>query len=120
MADERTYHGSCHCGAVRFTATTAPIEQAISCNCSICRRRGSLLAFLPAKGFRLEAGAEALTDYQFGRKIIHHLFCRTCGIMGFGRGTALDGTETVALNVRCLDEIDPDAITVVHFDGKSL
>jgi hypothetical protein len=120
MADERTYHGSCHCGAVRFDAKSPPITQAIACNCSMCRRKGTLLAFIPASDFTLQSGEDALVDYQFNRKIIHHLFCRTCGVTSFARGTMPDGTATVALNARCLDNVDPDALKITPFDGKSL
>ncbi len=120
MAGQTTYHGSCHCGAVRFEATSAPIESAMSCNCSYCRKFGGLLAFIPANDFTLQSGSDVLVDYLFNRKVIHHLFCRICGVASFGRGTGPDGAEMVALNARCLDEIDPDALKITHFDGKSL
>jgi hypothetical protein len=119
MAEHQTYHGSCQCGAVRYHAKTAPIELAFSCNCSRCGRLGTLLAFIPASDFTLEQGAEALTDYRFNTKVIHHLFCRTCGIQSFARGRKPDGTEMVALNVRCIDGIDLDKLTITPVDGKS-
>lgn len=119
MAEQTTYHGSCHCGAVRYAARSAPIENAISCNCSMCRRKGTLLAFIPAADFTLDAGGDQLADYQFNRRLIHHLFCRTCGVTSFARGTQPDGTEMVALNVRCLDGIDLDALRIDRVDGKS-
>lgn len=119
MADQEIYHGSCHCGAVRYEARSAPITHAISCNCSMCRRKGTLLAFIPASDFALDAGGDQLSDYQFHRKAIHHLFCRTCGVTSFARGAQPDGTEMVALNVRCLDEIDLDALQIDRVDGKS-
>lgn len=115
---QTTYHGSCHCGTVRFAARSAPITEALSCNCSMCRRKGTLLAFIPASDFTLEAGGDTLTDYQFGKKAIHHLFCSTCGVTAFARGAA-GGGEMVALNIRCLDEIDPDEVKVKEIDGKS-
>lgn len=120
MADQEIYHGSCHCGAVRYEARSTPIEEAMSCNCSMCRRKGSLLAFIPASDFSLLSGDEALTDYQFNKHVLHHLFCRTCGVTSFVRGAKPDGTPMIALNVRCLDEIDPDRIKINKFDGKSL
>jgi len=40
---KKTYTGSCQCGAVRYEVA-ADIEKVISCNCSRCRRLGSLLA----------------------------------------------------------------------------
>lgn len=120
MSETITYHGGCHCGAVRFTAESPPIETVMSCNCSFCGRQGGLLSFIPASGFNLLSGQAALSGYQFGSKTIHHLFCGTCGIGSFGRGTMPDGSEAVALNVRCLDDVDLDALTIQHFDGKSL
>lgn len=115
----QTFHGSCHCGDVRYQVTLA-LDGAVSCNCSICSRTGTLLAFAPASQFELLSGADSLTDYQFGGKRIHHLFCRRCGIRAFCRATARDGSPTVAINVRCLEGVDLDALPVKRFDGKSL
>jgi len=119
MAETRTYTGGCHCGAVRYEVETA-LEPVISCNCSICRKRGSLLTFVGADNFRLAGGEAPLTDYQFNRKVIHHLFCPTCGVASFGRGTGPGGAEMVAINVRCLDDVDLDALRVRPFDGAAL
>lgn len=113
-----THTGGCHCGAVRFTAETE-VSQGIACNCSICRKRGTLLHFLPAKDFTLERGEEGLTDYQFNKRVIHHLFCSTCGILSFARGAMPDGTQMVALNLRCVDGLDLNSLTVVEYDGAS-
>src|SRR5262249_43928156 len=76
MSENKTYEGSCHCGAVRYEVTMAPPEKAFACNCSICSRAGWLLAFVPEETFRLVSGESALEDYQFGKKHIHHYFCR--------------------------------------------
>ena len=116
MSDAKTYTGSCHCGAVRFT-TKADLAGAITCNCSMCRRAGTILAFVPAGEFSLETGEDALSDYQFNKKVIHHLFCKTCGIKAFGRGKGPGGADMVAVNVRCLDGVDLDALTPRKVDG---
>jgi hypothetical protein len=79
-----------------------------------------MLTFVPAAEFQLERGADALTDYQFGRKNLHHLFCKHCGIRSFARGVHPKLGEMVALNVRCLDGVDLAAIPTKQFDGKSL
>ena len=55
--------------------------------------------------FTLETGEDDLTDYQFNKHVIHHLFCKTCGIKSFARGNGPTG-PTVAINVRCLDGVD--------------
>ena len=93
----------------------------IACNCSRCGRLGSLLTFAPAADFNLLSGDGALTDYQFNKNVIHHLFCTTCGIESFARGKRPgDGADMVAVNARCLDGVDPDTLTVKKFDGRSL
>jgi len=119
MAEAKTHTGGCHCGAVRYEVTS-DLGRVIECNCSICAKTGSLLAFAPASQFRLLSGAGSLSDYQFAKKQIHHLFCKTCGIRSFARGTGPDGQPMVAVNVRCLDGVDPSNLDVTAFEGRAL
>jgi len=119
MADAKTYTGGCHCGKVRFEVTLDLAEPAITCNCSMCGRSGTMLRFVPAASFKLLSGADVLTDYRFNSKVINHLFCSVCGIKAFASGTSKDGSETRAINVRCLDEVDLQDIATRHVDGKS-
>ena len=118
MAESETRQGSCHCGAVRYTVELARGASVISCNCSMCGKAGTLLAFVPASRFRLEHGEDATTDYQFNKHVIHHLFCKTCGIKSFSRGMGKDG-PTVAINVRCLDGFEPSQFQIKEIDGRS-
>jgi hypothetical protein len=119
MAEPKTYQGGCHCGEVRYEAV-ADLSRVIACNCSICQKHGLLLTFIPASDFKLLSGEAALSDYQFNKKKVHHLFCRTCGTESFARGSKPDGTQMIAVNVRCLDGIDAAAIEARPFDGRSL
>jgi hypothetical protein len=119
MTDTKTYTGGCHCGKVRFE-TKVDLGNVLACNCSICAKAGLLLAFTSADQFKLLSGEDGLTDYQFNKKKIHHLFCATCGVRSFARGTAPDGKEMRAINVRCLDDVDIDALTPRPFDGKNM
>ncbi|MCC6648286.1 MAG: GFA family protein [Polyangiaceae bacterium] len=118
MSDPKPYSGSCHCGAVRFTVNL-DLSGVMQCNCSLCRRRGWLLTFVPADAFTLDAGADHLTEYRFNKKKIAHLFCRTCGVQSFGRGDGPDGKPSVAVNVRCLDGVDLSTLPVKQVDGAS-
>jgi len=120
MSDPKTYEGSCHCGAVRYQVTMAPPEKAYACNCSICARAGWLLAFAPEADFRILSGQDALRDYQFGKKHIHHTFCSTCGIRGFSRGEGTDGKKMVSVNLRCVTGLDWASLPVEKFDGAAL
>jgi hypothetical protein len=85
----------------------------------MCGRAGTLLTFVPASRFHLERGEDATTDYLFNKHHIHHLFCRTCGIKSFARGTGQAGQPTVAVNVRCLDGFEMGQFPVREFDGRS-
>lgn len=78
-----------------------------------------LLTFIPETQFTLKSGNEELIDYQFNKHAIHHMVCPDCGIKSFAKATAPDGTPTVAINVRCLDDIDLKALTITEFDGRS-
>ena len=113
-----THQGGCHCGAVRYTVEIDLSKPVIQCNCSICSRTGALLSFVPATSFKLEKGEDVVTDYQWGKRHIHFLFCRVCGGRSFARGQGPAG-PMVAINTRCLDDVDATTLNVQHFDGKS-
>lgn len=79
-----------------------------------------MLAFTTADRFRQTAGEDRLTDYRFNKMAIAHLFCSACGSSAFGRGTAPDGQEMAAINLRCVDGIDLAAVKRNSFDGAAL
>jgi hypothetical protein len=120
MADAKTYKGSCHCGKVRYSVNADLSGEMIACNCSICGRSGTLLTFVPAAQFTLEQGEHDLTDYQFGKKSIHHHFCSTCGVRSFAQGSMPDGTKMIAVNARCLEGVKVEDLKIKQWDGASL
>jgi hypothetical protein len=83
-------------------------------------KRGALWSFVKAPQFKLLQGNDALADYQFGKKHIHHLFCQSCGVGSYSQGKAPNGDDTFAVNVRCLDDVDISSLQRVPFDGKKL
>lgn len=113
-----THRGSCHCGRVAFEVEGTP-DSALSCNCSICQRRGSLLWFVPRASLRLVTPDENASTYTFHRHAIRHRFCPVCGIHPYGEGTDPKGAAMAAVNLRCLEGIDLASIPVTPFDGRS-
>jgi hypothetical protein len=113
------YRGSCHCGKVAYEVE-GDIGQVLSCNCSICRRKGSLLWFVPKEQFRLATPEENASTYLFNKHFIRHRFCPVCGIHPYAEAKDREGKPTAAINVRCLEGVDPESFPVKHFDGASL
>lgn len=117
-----TYHGSCHCGAVRFEAELDLAAASGRCNCSICTKRRNWSMLLKPAQFRLVAGADVLSDYQFASNSGHHRFCRNCGCAPFGDGHVPEiGGDYVAVSLACLDDAPPEALAAVpvtYRDGR--
>lgn len=113
----KTYGGSCHCGAVRFSIR-ADITELTTCDCSICRRKNALMTKVHESAFELLAGAEALTLYQFHTHTAKHYFCRICGIYPFHRKRVTP--DFVGINVHCLDGFDPAGIPVRATVGAAM
>ena len=116
----KTYTGGCHCQKVRYEVDIEDLTEVMSCNCSICSKRGWLLTFVPTSSFRLLKGADEVTVYHFNKNRIDHTFCKTCGTASYGIGKDGEGNEMVAINVRCLDDVDTEALTINAYNGKDV
>jgi hypothetical protein len=113
------YQGSCHCGKIAFEVE-GEIDSALACNCSICSRKGSLLWFVPRDKLRLKTPESAISTYTFNKHVIKHQFCSACGVHPYGEGTDPKGNVMAAVNLRCVENLDLDAIPVHHYDGRSV
>jgi len=117
----KTYHGSCHCKAVRYEADIDLARGTIRCNCSICAKARYWPARVAPAAFRLLAGSEALSDYRFGPCIDSHPFCRHCGIRTFGIGKSLKIGDFVSVNLATLDDAadaELAAAPITYLNGR--
>lgn len=55
-------------------------EQATRCNCSICRRLGSVWAYYEFGTVSIEAHPDQMVEYIQGDRSLRTIRCRTCGI----------------------------------------
>jgi hypothetical protein len=113
----QTYRGSCHCGAVRFEIETDFPELTI-CDCSICRKKNALMVQVHESRFRLLAGEDYLSEYQFHTRTARHFFCKVCGIYPFHRKRVTP--DKLGINVFCLEGFDPEGIVVRRAVGAAM
>lgn len=113
------HKGGCHCGKVTYEAELS-LDGSIECNCSHCQIKGLILKFIPASQFKQISGADNLATYHFNKHVINHSFCRSCGVESFATGKGPDGSDIVAVNLRCLKDIDVSTLKPTPFDGKKL
>ncbi len=108
--------GSCHCGAVTWRFDGVP-EGATACNCTVCRRYGTLWAYdYEGEGAHVSGPT---TVYMRGTRSIGFHFCPVCGCVAYWRGRepGKDGRRRLAVNLRLAEPHAVGAIPIDHFDG---
>lgn len=108
---------SCHCGTVELELTLPRgIEDPRRCDCSMCRRRGAIVASVSLENLRIVKGQEALRLYQFGTRTAQHFFCSVCGIYTHHRRRS--NPTQYGYNVACLEGVNPFELGHVKtYDG---
>jgi len=100
------HRASCHCGAVVLELSLSDgIVDPRRCDCSICRRKGTIVASVPLSGLRIVKGQDALKLYQFNTMTAKHYFCSTCGIHTHHQRRS--NPKEFGYNVGCLEGVNP-------------
>ncbi|MGD0867875.1 MAG: GFA family protein [Rhizomicrobium sp.] len=124
---KKTYHGSCHCGAVAFEAKIDLDKGTTRCNCSICTKTRFWFALVQAADFKIVKDEDQLSDYTWippgkSKANLHYRFCKTCGVRAFGQGDNASLGKFYAVAIAALDDIGQDADQVVksinYVDGR--
>ena len=98
-------NGSCHCGAVKFTADVAEPLRGARCDCSICAVKGAVTVGTPLDGLTILKGEDLLTQYRFNTGVAKHYFCSKCGI--YTHHQRRSNPNQFGINVACLADISP-------------
>jgi len=105
----QTLKGSCHCGAVEFEVSSESGPTGLKrCDCSLCTRRGAIMASTPLADLTVTSGEDKLSLYQWNTRVARHYFCSICGIYTHHRRRK--APNEFAYNVACIEGIDLDSL----------
>jgi hypothetical protein len=109
--------GSCHCGAVKLQIDADIPKTLTSCNCSICHRYGSLMAYFPPDKIQVLAAADATQSYSHGDKSIAFIRCATCGCFCHWKSLDPNFTDRMGVNARLFENVNLSDLQIRRFDG---
>ena len=97
---------SCHCGEVQgeIQLPKEGLKTKRRCNCTLCKRKGTVMTFVEVKDLQIKSGSEQLTKYQYHTKVAEHYFCKICGI--YTHHNPRINPAMTGFNVGCIDEIN--------------
>lgn len=104
-----TYKATCHCGAVELKVDFPDgLGDLKRCNCSICRRKGAVMAYTAKENLEVVKGADKLSTYSFHTHAAQHYFCSVCGI--YTHHVPRINPDIFGINVGCIEGVDMDAL----------
>ena len=111
---------TCHCKEVQIEVKLdKDLQEVVRCNCSLCKRRGAIMAKIKLENLKILKGYDKLKIYKFGKKRhVEHFFCSICGIYTHHR--SYTNPENFEFNVACIDSIDSFSLDKVSVaDGQN-
>lgn len=117
IAVQQHHLARCHCGSVVFELYLPQgLIDIRRCDCSMCRRRGAIVASVNLDDITIIQGQQQLSLYQFNTYTAKHYFCHQCGI--YTHHQRRSNPHQYAFNIGCLDSINPLIIpNVPNYDG---
>ncbi|MED7788535.1 GFA family protein [Francisella sp. 19X1-34] len=113
------YRSTCHCNAIELQLYLPNgLENLRRCNCSICSRKGAIVASVLLDNLEIIKGQEKFTKYTFGTHTAEHYFCSVCGI--YTHHKRRSNPNEYGINIACIDGVDIDKFkNVEYLDGKN-
>lgn len=108
--------GTCLCTAVQLGVARRP-RQVTQCNCSVCRRYGTLWAYYRRSAVSIEAPRGALVNYTVPNGDLRFVHCRTCGCVICWDGPGRGRDQRMGVNTRLLDHALMADVPVMLLDG---
>jgi hypothetical protein len=108
--------GTCLCGAVQLGVARRP-RQVTQCNCSVCRRYGTLWAYYRRSAVSIVAPRGALGKYAVRAGGLKFVRCGECGCVICWEGRGKERDRRMGVNMRLFDHALMAAVPVKVLDG---
>jgi hypothetical protein len=119
----KTYHGSCHCGAIKYEADIDLAQGSGRCNCAYCTKARAWAVTIKPAAFRLAADSQEGIAYHRHPQAPVKYHCERCGIHTHARGDAeYMGGAFVQVFVATLDDASPEELLsgpIRYSDGRN-
>lgn len=107
---------SCHCGSVKVSIPRR-LETLTNCDCSICRRYGTLWAYYSRTEVQIEAAPSATSNYSWGSKTIQFVRCANCGCVTQWEAIVQERGKRMGVNARNFDPDQLGEVRIRRLDG---
>jgi hypothetical protein len=110
---------SCHCGGVKIDVKVPETFTKVTrCNCSLCKKKGVIMAFVELDDLKVIKGEDLLKLYQYHTKVAKHYFCKICGI--YTHHKMRMNPNMYGINVACIKGVNPFKLENVGLnDGEN-
>jgi hypothetical protein len=110
--------GTCLCGAVKLGAARVP-RHVTQCNCSVCRRYGTLWAYYKRSAISIVAKRGALAEFSCLPRGLRFVRCGTCGCMVCWQQRRKGKDVRIGINTRLLDHVAMAKVPIKVLDGDN-
>ena len=97
---------TCHCGGVELEVKVPEkFEKVMRCNCSLCKRKGTIMTMVGPDDLKIIKGNDLLKLYQYHTNTAKHYFCSNCGI--YTHHNPRSNPKMYGINIACLEGSKP-------------
>ena len=111
---------TCHCGGVEIEVNIPDqFKKVMRCNCSLCKRKGTIMTMVGLDDLKITKGKDLLTLYQYHTKVAKHYFCSNCGIYTHHNPRS-NHDKVYMINVGCIEDVKPlELKDIIISDGEN-
>lgn len=94
------------------------LENIHRCDCSLCSRKGAVMAMVPITHLKVTKGKDNLTLYQWNTKVAEHYFCKICGIYTHHKHRS--NPIQYGINIVCIEGVNPYGYSEIPIGNDNL